>query len=231
MPTSPRRSSPPASCLNCKKLAESVATLTETVKALEAKIANLSTGESQTVDLTNITVDLANTTKRVKAVEELVEERTNRQLRKTLVFRGVPQAEDEKSYEDCEIVLAKTIASTLGVNQKTAQGMIDRCHRGGNPKHYVGKTRPIFAAMHQWKRCEEVIRKAREKKTVFVDYKYGPLTTRRRHLALKKRRELIDSGVLTKAHIAYPAKLVGKKDDSERYTVIEDFSHAHVEIK
>ena len=89
MPTSPRRSLP-ASCLNCRKLAESVATLTETVKALEAKMAKLFTGESQTVDLTNIA-------KRVKDVEDLVEERTNRQLRKTLVFRGVTQAEDEKS--------------------------------------------------------------------------------------------------------------------------------------
>ena len=59
------RGSPPANYLNCRKLAESVATLTETVKALEAKIANLSTGESQTVDLTNIA-------KRVKAIEELV---------------------------------------------------------------------------------------------------------------------------------------------------------------
>ena len=57
------------------------------------------------------------------------------------------------------------------------------------------------------------------------------LTTKRRLLTLKKRRELIDSGVLTKAHISYPAKLVGKKDESERYKVIKDLSHAHVEIK
>ena len=61
------RGSPPANYLNCRKLAESVATLTETVKALEAKIAYLCE-ESQTVDLTNIA-------KQVKDVEELVEER------------------------------------------------------------------------------------------------------------------------------------------------------------
>ena len=35
---------------------------------------------------------------RVKAVEELVEERTNRQLRKTLVIKGVPEDEDKKSW-------------------------------------------------------------------------------------------------------------------------------------
>ena len=38
---------------------------------------------------------------------------------------------------------------------------------------------------------------------MFVDYKYGPFTTRRRSLALKKRKELLESGSLVKAHVAY----------------------------
>ena len=74
--------------------------------------------------------------KRMVAVEEKLEERTNRQLRKTLVFRGIKQEAAERSWKDCEEVLAKEIASTLEIDCKDARNMIDRCHRGGNPEYF-----------------------------------------------------------------------------------------------
>ena len=65
---------------------------------------------------------------------------------------------------------------------------------------------------------------SRKQKGVFVDYKYGPLTTLRRNLALKRRRELLNSGELSKAHVAYPARLMGLKGNEKKYKLIEDFS-------
>ena len=82
--------------------------------------------------------------------------------------------------------------------------------------------------MHEWKICEDIIREARRKRTILVDYKYGPMTTRRRNLALQKRRELLDNGTLEKAHIAYPARLMGKSKGDVRYRLIENFSDTDV---
>ena len=161
-------------------------------------------------------------------MREQLEERTNRQLRKTLVFRGIPEADGEKNWQHTENLVASKIAETLGVTSDETINMIDRCHRGGNPKYYQNKNRPIYAAMHSWKQCEDIIWTARKKKNILVDYKYGPMTSKRRFLALKKRRELIDSGTIVKGHVSYPARLMGKGPNDNRYKLIEDFSQVDV---
>ena len=54
----------------------------------------------------------------------------------------------------------------------------------------------IYAAIYDWKDCEVMIEKFREHNMtnrdspLRVEYKYGPLTTKRRSLALNKRRTL-----------------------------------------
>ena len=224
---------------NCKKLSETVQTLTESVntlldrvKSLEASLetALSALNKKDNSDNSDDTFSHSAVLKRMHSIEELLEERTNRQLRKTLVFRGVKQDTSERSWKDCEEVLAKVIASTLDIDSKIAINMIDRCHRGGNPEYFKkeNKPRPIYAAMHEWKVCEDVIFQARRKRTIFVDYKYGPLTTKRRNLALKRRRELINAGAITQGHVAYPARLMGKGKDDVRYREIENFSNVDV---
>ena len=117
-------------------------------------------------------------------------------------------------------------AETLGISFEIARGLIDRCHRGGNPQYYksINKPRPIFVAMHSWKVCKDLLWKARKKKNCCIDYKFGPITTRCRNLASKKRRELLDNGSLTQAHIAYSARLMGKLKNEKKYRLLEDFS-------
>ena len=111
--------------------------------------------------------------------------------------------------------------------------MIDRCHRGGDRKYYQreGKTRPIYAAMMLWKDCEDIINGFRTCSTnIACDYKYGPRTTVRRNMALKKRRELKANGTIDKGYIQFPARLMGKMNDERGYTLIEDFSRVAVTI-
>ena len=50
-------------------------------------------------------------------VEEKVEERTNRQLRKTLVIRGVPEQQNER-WGETDAILSSVIAKTLIINRK-----------------------------------------------------------------------------------------------------------------
>ena len=226
-------------CSNCETLAKTVTTLTESVNKLLDRVQSLESAletalskidQSTSVPTEQDVLSHSAVLKRVEMLEERLEERTNRQLRKTLVIRDLQQHEHERTWQDTEKVLAKEIASILSVEQGVAVGMIDRCHRGGNPEYYrkSNKVRPIFAAMHDWKTCEEIIQQARRKRTLFVDFKYGPMTTKRRNLALKKRRELLNTGQLVKAHIAYPARLMGKGKGDSKYKEIENFSNVDV---
>ena len=184
-------------------------------------------------------LDLTDVEKRLKDLEELVEERTNRQLRKTLVIRNVAESSSEKKWSDTKDVLVSKIAQVLDdVDEDEAHQMIDRCHRGKkwkkekdgsdrSPRH-----RPIYAAMLYWEDCERIIRAARKAKLdFFVDYKYGPKTTARRNQALKKRKSLKEDGVIDQGYIRFPAVLFGKKSHETEYRFIEDFSSIDVDIK
>ena len=169
-------------CGNCSKLTQVIETYTQLQNQPESEV-------EQTDKITD----------RVHAVEDLIVERTNRQLRKTLVIRGIPEQQHEK-WNDTDSVLSSIISKTLNIPLQEAGKMIDRCHRGGNPKFYKdnNRHRPIYAAMHRWKDCENLIWEARKKKSALVDYKYGPITTVRRNMALKKRREILDCKLVTK---------------------------------
>ena len=166
-------------------------------------------------------------------IEELIESRTNRQLRKTLVFRNITENPNEKSWADTDNLLSKTIAKQLDMHKEDTYEMIDRCHRGGDKKYYdqEGKTRPIFAAMISWKDCEEIIEKFRTSNTrVMVDYKFGPRTTIRRNQALKRRIDLKSDGTIDQGYIQFPARLMGRKNGDAYYKLIEDFSSIPVTL-
>ena len=203
------------------QLLDKINELTERISKLESKSA---VNEESIPSITE---------ERIHSIEELIEERTNRQLRKTLVFKGIPEKEDERSWQDTEDILSSVIAETLEIDHDEAVNMIDRCHRGGNRQYYKGKgkARPIYAAMMAWKDCEDLLDKARRKKSILVDFRYGPLTTRRRNLALQKRRELLDNGTFIKAHISYPAVIKGKAKGNDKYKIIYDFSREDVSFK
>ena len=228
-------------CDSCKLLNETINKLIEKVDKLESIIesqqklieANATKAAATPVNTPAppCEFDHAGIDARIDAIEERIEERTNRQLRKTLVFRGIEESDHEKTWEHTDKLLASTIGKQLDISNEDAAAMIDRCHRGGDKRYYQreGKTRPIYAAMIYWKDCEEIIKRFRSgSSNIFCDYKYGPRTTIRRNIALKRRRELKANGTINKAYIQFPARLMGKKHDEPAYKLIEDFSRAPV---
>ena len=50
------------------------------------------------------------------------------------------------------------------------------------------------------------------KDKVFIEYKYGPLTTLRRKEALKKRKEVLEQKSYRNAYVEFSAILMGRKD-------------------
>ncbi len=209
-------------CDSCKRLTETLNKLIDKVTMLEKKIdaqnANIAAQSLQISEqpapsdaaAPNL-FDQVNLEQRLTSIEEQIEERTNRQMRQTLVFRGIEEQATEKTWADTDSLLSDTLGSALAID---ATDMINRCHRTGNPEYYsgVGRARPIAASMHSWKDCERIIEHFRtDGSNIFVDYKYGPLTTKRRNLALKLRQELKRKNELQKAYISYPAKLMGRR--------------------
>ena len=150
-------------CSNCSHLTEVVESLRREVKELKEALAKPDvTVANQQSELDEWKKEVE---KKIDENRERIESRTNRQLRQTLVFRHIPEVkENEKSWDDVKDVLAGKISSLLGVDQEDAKGMINRCHRGGDPKYYdssKGKHRPIYANMYRWDECEAITRKSR----------------------------------------------------------------------
>ena len=173
---------------------------------------------------------------KLKDVEERLEERTNRQLRQTLVFRGVRETNNE-SWEDTFDIITKIISKNLGISTRSAESMFNRVHRGKPTRNGdINSPRPIYAAMFKWHDCENIIDEFRglnisKKSSIRVNYMFGPLTSARRNLALLERKKLKESGVIISGYLSYPAQLFGKIPGSDEYKLIRDFSKDEVILK
>ena len=173
-----------------------------------------------------------NITERLAEVEELVEERTNRQMRETLVFRGLEE-QPRETWSDTKHSLSEIISETCGVTYEDAALSINRCHRSASRMTKDGrkiKSRPIYANFYEWEITENIISCFRESNILYphfnikADYKYGPLTTKRRNEALKVRWQLKSDKKISKGFIQYPAKLLVMYIGETDYKVHHDFS-------
>ena len=188
----------------------------KTIEALTKRVVDL---EEKVLALANVTTDIDD-------LVENVESRTNRQLRETLVFKNVPETEDDASdYDDTKKLLAEIISTHCDdVTYDQAFSEIKRAHRerdrpqDENPlarkvPSRKGK-RLIYAAFHSWDLCQTVIKTFRLKCvkdprfTISAEQKYGPITNKRRQMAFQLRRELIDSGAITSGYVDFPARLM-----------------------
>ena len=171
-----------------------------------------------------------------KQLETRVEDRTNRQLRQTIVVKGLPEKKNE-TWTDTRNILAKYVSKSYNMEFKTAYGMFERVHRGGGDGHDNKKKgrRDIYALCSHWDDSELLVwgsfaanRNKPKKDKVFIDYKYGPHTTLRRGEALKKRKEVLEQKLYRNAFIKFPAVLMARKDGEDNYSKIEDFSNLDV---
>ncbi len=186
----------------------------------------------------------------IDSLREAGEERTNRQLRKTIIFRNVEEVGENESYDATKELLAKLISDNcMDVTFDYAYDNIDRAHRESkrNPRHHHGQVpsrqgkRLIFAVFHSWDLCQSIIEDFRRQCireanfNISAEQMYGPLTIKRRQLAFTKRKELKENGQITSGFVDFPARLmvnmpgevnaVGKK----AYKLYADFSKHKVD--
>jgi len=175
------------------------------------------------------------------SLAEEIEERTNRQLRKTLVFRGIPEQSIQKdpssadsesrkeNWADTEKLLAQKIADICDdTTFEDARAMIERAHRASpNPNYKGSSPRPIFAAFYDWKSSEFIKRQFRFNATELqCDNKYGSRTSARRNLAMKERKRLKDNGSIAGGYVDFPARLMVRDSNARgvKYYLKKDFS-------
>ena len=202
----------------------------------------------------NLKAKLQNTINEQDFIYEVIEDSKNRQLRKTLVFKGIPEEKYEvvdsanpdgsprtrpESWDDTATILATSMAESLNTTFEDAQQMVERCHRAApNPRYKGVAPRPIFAAFVNWRdseRTKEAYRKnniANSNPTAFVENKFGPRTTMRRNLALKERKRLIDNETIYNGYVRHPAQLMVKDSrvKGAKYKLWRDFSKEPVKL-
>ena len=96
-----------------KSLQETVKLLTDRLNSVEETLSEL-TAEQQ-LDSSPSSAISSGIEERIIPLEELVEERTNRELRKTLVIKGIPESDQEKTWFDVETRLSQVFADTLDI--------------------------------------------------------------------------------------------------------------------
>ena len=200
----------------------------ETLKTENANIKkqsdfNKSNLESLKGENNNLKSKIAKIEHEQSKLAEEIEERTNRQLRKTMVFHGIPEEStrrdpnDQQSemrkenWEETEELLAKTISDICDdTSISCARDMLERVHRSAPNMKYKGNgPHPIFAAFRDWKDAEFVKKQFRISDTTLRgDTKYGPRTSMRRDLAMKERKRLKDMGTICNGYVDFPARLM-----------------------
>ena len=98
-----------------------------------------------------------------KQLEEKVEDRTNRQLRNTILVKGLLEKPNEK-WSDTRNLLARHIPKSYNMEFKTAYAMFDRVHRGGGNGYQERKKnrRDIYALCSRWDDSEHLVWKSYE---------------------------------------------------------------------
>ena len=159
----------------CELKEELAATKSIAEKALDlarenqVKIASL---QDENIQLNEQITSLR--TEKIKVIEEQIEDRTNRQMRKSIVFRGIEEEEDE-SWSQTEEKLAKVLHEVTGRPLGETSEWIERCHRSGprpsptsRPEPKDGATngkrkgpRVINAAIYDWKDAQFILKSFR----------------------------------------------------------------------
>ena len=189
------------------KTTEGLADLLHKISILENQIQNL-----QKVEIPEHVRQLREEDDKLR---ESIENRTNRQLRRTLIFKNIPETKDDESYQEVKALLADMISSATEISREEVFAGIERAHREAKREGSFrqGKRR-IFAAFLNWDLPQKILDLFRKKSIAdgsfqfYADQMYGPLTAKRRNMAFQLRKSLKEKGDIVSGFVQFPAKLM-----------------------
>ena len=143
---------------------------------------------------------------------------------------------DQETWDDTKKILEKVISENIdNLTYDEAFHQIKRAHTG-KPNRNRQEPDNIFVLIRDWDVSQLIISKFRLKNiqdknfNVSVEQKYRPRTTWRRNYAMKERKELKEKGIIIRASVAFPAKLMVMKAGGDQYVLHKDYSKIPVDF-
>ena len=199
--------------------------------ALESKIQTLLVNERE-----QNKAEIFALSNKLNKLEDENDDLRNRSMRSTLIFRGIPEEEQNYSWENVTKHFVNTLVKKLRLDYYELDLQINRAHRTpANESESV--CRPIFAQFVNWRYADDVRRRliklhAAKQSNISVTQMFTKRLTTRRNEALKRRKELLEEDPTLQIYREYPAKLMGKKRNTKgKYRVIEIFEEVFLLLR
>ena len=214
-------------CSRFDRIEENVGNINATVAGLQDKVqASDSAIVNCKSEMSRLENDNALLKGEVSVLAQRLDEQVDRSLREHLTIIGIPRQNTEKSWSDTEEVLVNWLDEHTDMSAEYLRSNIVRCHRGADPvsEYFV---HPVINCRFSWKVADTIFRALGggfETDSVKIKNKFSKGTQARVNRALLKRKEL-KNGELSnwKLFIKYPATLMGKGPEAQRYTVLNKF--------
>ena len=190
--------------------------LTERIKKIETQLQDQNKNDE---------VDRMNKLEiQLQGKNDEIEDLKNRSLRNTLIFKKLPE-ENNETWEDTCRVLTKFIHSELDLphDKEFIDGQISRAHRGvtdnfrneESENQWKGP-KPIFVQIGNWWLAEEIKTEsiklhAQKRAKVTVNQMYSKQLTVHRNDALKRRYQMMKNDKTIQVKLDFPVVLKSKK--------------------
>lgn len=201
---------------------ETISTQTTETNELKQSVSGLATLENEVTDLIEKNEKLKT---KVDELSTELDDQVNRSLRTTLRFRGIPETPNEK-WTDTTNKLIESIQNICPTfTTSYLQDNIERAHRSSGD----GDNRTIIAKFSSWKASKAVKKHIIEynkdnQPSIFVTPMFSHALSKRINKALKHRKNLKETDDSFMMYVAYPAKLMRKKRDSDdKYELLKEF--------
>ena len=178
-----------------------------------------------------ITTSITEKTNRINLLEDTLNDQIDRNLRSTLIIRGLPKKADENTWDDTANVFADYMAQKLNWNNNSRNMLfqdIERIHRGKeneNSANHRSKIPAIYVKFHSWKTAQNILKeiiKANKSKMISISAQqmYSKSTQAKMDEANKVRLELKNNEEQRTwaTYVKYPGILMVKKSGERKYS-------------
>ena len=200
---------------------------TELITDNSEKISN------QDLQIEDMSNQITNFKTNLNELKSKLDDVKNRDLRKTLIFRNIPQTKNKESWNESKLTLAKEIKVIMpGVADDIIISNIERAHRAPQKdtnQYSTPGSLPIIAKFIDWNFSEKVksnfIRAARDSfqqhpnQTIYISQMYSSSVTARRNKAMLKLKKLKRDERAIQAYVKCPAILMVKKCQVKDHTL------------
>ena len=199
-------------------------------KAISIGESSLSKIENNTNKIENNDFQIDHLKNQVSALSEKVsvmkldiEDIKNRSLRKTLIFKNIPQPKKRESWDESKDIVTKEIRSVMPTVEETViRDKIERAHRSRESEY--NKNPAIIAKFNDWQFTESIKTSfIRAKSQIYVSQMYSPALTKRRNEAMKVRKALKRNEPNIPAYVKFPAQLMIKREKDREYSLYAEY--------